>query len=189
VLGLKGDILVDLGRAAEAEPLLARACDIVAFASGEDGGQFASCEIRHARALAGLRRHPAALAKLRTAIPQLISARGAAHPEVADALVTRGTTSAVLHGRPAAIADFERAIEILEHQEIDPGYLAAARWRLARELWQAQPVRAHAEIKSALQLFERASGGWAKERAEAVTWLAGQNYPLATMIAVSRAAT
>ena len=171
VIGMQGDILARLGHHAEAEPLLARSCEIAAFATGDDGPSYAACQVVHGAALAMLHRGPEALATLDRSIAALTRTYGDAHPQVADAIVQRGTAHATLGQRTAAVADFERAIAIFAANQLDPGYLADAKWRLGKALEAAQPARARAEIVDALKLFQAATGPWAKQRREAAAWL------------------
>jgi tetratricopeptide (TPR) repeat protein len=168
----QADILTYMGRQAEAEPLLARACEILAFVFGEGDPYVASCEVSHGEALVALHRAAAALPRLERAVPVLASEHGESNWRFADAVRTRGAAYAAAGQHRAAIADFERAIAILGRAEVEPGYLATARWELGKELWADEPQRARAELAAALTLFDHANGRWSWQRAEAVAWLA-----------------
>ena len=170
-LAIQGDILSDLERYAEAEPLLARACEIMAFAVGEGAAEHATCEVRHAMALAGLHREAEALVLFDRAIAAMIRRDHATTPEQADNFRMRGTVHAAAHHHRAAIADFERAIAGLASAQLEPGFLASAKWQLGRELWADDRRRARAEIAEAIQLYDRTTG-WEADRKAAAAWLA-----------------
>jgi tetratricopeptide (TPR) repeat protein len=170
-----GGMLVYLQRYAEAEPLLARACDVIAFSLGEDDAQVAGCEIAQGAALVGLHRAGEALPRLSHAVPTMERAYGKSHMLVAEALLARGNALAAQGDRTAAVADFERAIAILTAVQLEPGYLATAKWRLGRELWTTQPQRARAEVQEALRLFEAANRRWSRIQSEAAAWLVGRD--------------
>ena len=174
-LWAQGDILLALGRYAEAEAVLVRACDIAAFTRGEDSAndtEVAWCGVAHGAALLGLHRDAAALVKLDHVVASLLNSYGESHPRVGKALLTRGLAHAALGHHPLATADFEHAIAVLAAKQVDPGYLAAAKWQLGKQLWASQPERASREIAEGAALFETANGRWATQRAEATTWLA-----------------
>jgi hypothetical protein len=73
-------------------------------------------------------------------------ARGADHPDVADALTLVGQLQWEQRDATAALIPLERAVKILEHHEAAPLLLALARFNLARALWDAgrDRRRAHA---------------------------------------------
>ena len=171
-LRTQGDLFTRMGRYAEAEPLLARGCEIIAFAQGDEATSAASCEAAHAAALLGLQRDADALALLDHATPLLVKAHGPAHLEVAEALGARGAARAGLGQTPAAVADLASAVAILAPLPIEPGYLAMAKWQLGRALWPDEPVRARREITQALELFRSANGRWSQRRATAAAWFA-----------------
>jgi tetratricopeptide (TPR) repeat protein len=171
-LYIHGQLLDHLGRYTEAEPLLARACEVFAFAQGDETRERALCETAHAAALTGLRRDGDALALLNHAVPLLVKSLGPVHLEVAKALEARGAARAALGDHPAAVADFTRAIAILTPLPIEPGYLAMATWQLGRERWTDEPDRARREVAAALARFATANGRWAQRRAVAAAWLA-----------------
>jgi tetratricopeptide (TPR) repeat protein len=171
-LQIRGEILIDLGRPAEAEPLLARACEISAFTTGDTTARYASCEVTDAAALEALHHHAEALARLDHAVATMIKSVGAAHPAVGEALILRGAAHAALGHHRAALGDFERAVELLRKADIEPGYLANAKWSLSKELWPNDPARARVELAAALSLFETTGGKWSKPRSAAAAWLA-----------------
>ena len=170
-LMVQGDMLLRMERYAEADPLLARGCEILAFVLGDNATE-ASCEVIHSGVLAGLHRNADALAKLDRAIVTLAKTYGAPHPEVSRAVVVRGGVHAALGHHDAAVADLERAIAALVTSQLDPGYLADARWRLGQELWASDPERARAEVTAASEIFETTAPAWSKQRARATAWLA-----------------
>ena len=170
-LAIQGDILGDLERFAEAEPLLARACEILAFTVGEAAAEHATCEVRHAMALAGLHRETEALVVLDRAIAAILRRDHTTAREQADAFRLRGTVHAAAHHHREAIADFERAIAGFSSAQLEPGYLASAKWQLGRELGADDPRRARAEITEAIQLYDRTTG-WQTDRKAAAAWLA-----------------
>ena len=172
-LGAQGDILVGLGRYAEAEAVLARACDIAAFTRGDADAEVAWCGVAHGAALLGLHRDAQALVRLDHDVASLVNSYGESHPRVGEALLTRGLAHASLGHRPLAIADFEHAIAVLAAKQVDPGYLAAAKWQLGKQLRASQPERAHREIAEGVARFATANGRWARQHAEAASWLAG----------------
>jgi tetratricopeptide (TPR) repeat protein/predicted Ser/Thr protein kinase len=172
-LAAQGDVLVHKRRFAQAEPVLARACDILAFGHpGDDEDIVAGCERTHSTALAGLHREAEALAKLDAALPALVKANSDAHPEVAHTLLIRGTVHASLGHHQQAVADLSRAIEIFGKSELEPGYLAAAQWARGKELWGGEPARARADIEAAVALFKTGAGRWSRQRDDATAWLA-----------------
>src|SRR5262249_16658213 len=134
-LCVEASVLIDLDRPAEAAQMLARASEIIAFANGDDASTHAECDLSHATPLPRLRHHTAALAMFDRVVAVLVKAHGASHPEVAGALTKRGAAHAALGHHKAALADFEQAISILAPAQLEPGYLASARWGLGKELW------------------------------------------------------
>jgi tetratricopeptide (TPR) repeat protein len=174
-LSVRGEIMNQLGRYREAEALLARACEIVAFTSGDDSAYYARCEGRHCTALAGLGRDAEVLPRADHIVAILDKIHDAPSPEVADAFVRRGTAHAALHHHRAAIADLERAVAIAQNVRSEPGILASAQWRLGKELWTDQPQRARAQLAAALALFETTDASWSGERREAAAWLASHS--------------
>jgi tetratricopeptide (TPR) repeat protein len=169
-LMIQGDILGYLGRYRQAEALLARACDIIAFTATDDDAESAACGVAHGSALVHVHRPNEALGKLDRATASLVRSHGEAHLWAAQALTARGSAHAAIGDHAQAIADFERAIAALAPRAIDPGYLATARGRLAQELWNDQPERARTEAATAERLFQTANARWATERAEQAAW-------------------
>jgi tetratricopeptide (TPR) repeat protein len=167
-----GEIRMRLHRDAEAQPMLARACEIAAFTQGADHPELARCEVFEAEALAGLHRDAEALAKLSHAIPVMVKAEGESHLRVANAVRLRGTVEAALGHRGEALADLERAIATLSTKQVEPGYLAAATWRHGQLRWERDRAGGLAEVTDAVERFKTANGRWAAERDAAVAWLA-----------------
>jgi tetratricopeptide (TPR) repeat protein len=174
-VAFRAEILTDVERYQEAEPLFARACEVIAFTAGVAAIEYAECEIRHSVALDGLHRDAEALAKADLALALYLKLDGESHPATADSYRVRGIVHAALHHHRAAIADLERATALLTDVKADPGHLAIAKWRLGKERWADQPVRARAEIREALVLFETATASWSRERAKAAAWLASHD--------------
>jgi tetratricopeptide (TPR) repeat protein len=178
-----GEALVDAGelrmylRRREAHPMLERACDILAFIQGVDHPDHAECEIYDATALAGLHRDADALAKLNHAIPLVAKAYGEAHLRTANALRVRGTVVAALGHRDEAFGDLDRAIAILSTKQVEPGYLATAKWHHGQLRADRDPTGGIAEVADAVALFKTANGRWAVERADATAWLAHHTRP------------
>ena len=170
-LMVHGDMLLHMERYADADPLLARGCEILEFVAGNSATE-ASCAVIHSGVLAGLHRNAEALAKLDPAIETLAKTYGAQHPEVSRAVIVRGGVHAALGHHAAAVADLERAIAALATSQLDPGYLADARWQLGQELGASDPERARAEVTAASQIFETTGASWSKQRARATAWLA-----------------
>jgi tetratricopeptide (TPR) repeat protein len=170
-LELQGDILSDLERYLEAEPLLRRACEILAYAVGDGTTEHATCEVKHAMALAGLTRNAEAIAALDRVVAVALKRSYQGTPELADTYRMRGIVHAAAHHHAQAIADLERAIAMFATAQIEPGFLASARWRLGQELGRDQPRRARTEVAEAIKLFDGTTG-WDDERTAAAAWLA-----------------
>jgi tetratricopeptide (TPR) repeat protein len=169
---VEGDLLLDGRRYRGAELLLARSCEIRAFAQGDDGPELAGCETSHGAALIGLHRSAEALAELDRAVDSLTRSHQGPHPDLANALVVRGIAHAALGHHRQAGADFARAIAMLSSSELEPGALARAKWRLGALRWPADRAAARAEVTAALALFQTANPPWAAERSDAAAWLA-----------------
>jgi tetratricopeptide (TPR) repeat protein len=166
-LGNEADMLSDLARFAEAAPLYARACDILAAQTGDASSEYATCQVGQAHAYSVLGRGVEALALIRLAVPVEEHAYTRPHPGLALALYTRGAIERRLGQRTAAIADLEDAIDQLEHVQIDPGQVASVQLELAKAVGSADPARARSLIATAIARFEKAPPLWASELGEA----------------------
>ena len=168
----RGDLLARMGRYREAAPRLDRACEILAFARGDDDAdQVAACQVSRAAVLGGLHRDAQAVAAINQVVPVLTQAYGETHLRVAEALLVRGGAQVGRGNRDAALADLARVIAVLANKQVESGYLATARWRHGAALWPEQPVAARAEVTQALTLFDTANGRWSRERDDARRWL------------------
>jgi tetratricopeptide (TPR) repeat protein len=177
-LSLEATILASLGRPAEAEARFARACDVIAFTTGEGSSAQVDCWQSEIGVLFELGRKSEAVAlgdKLVAALEKLYPAP---HSAFAQGLITRGQVHAQLGQPEAAIADFERALGVLAKAPPgDPGIEASARWGLARQLWTRDHTRATIELARALKLYDRAPPAWQGEAAMAAEWLATNGHP------------
>jgi tetratricopeptide (TPR) repeat protein len=163
-LTLEADVLGDAGRPKEADELLARACEIIAYHVDESSKQ-AECWIRRVSILDQLGREREALALVDRAIPLFVKAFGEAHPEVANAYIERAGIYSNLHRTAEAIADFERGLADFERVAgIESGYLAAGHAGLGEELWATDRARARKELEMARSAFATAAPSWAKQR-------------------------
>src|SRR5207302_3993870 len=115
-----------------AEQKIARACDVIAFQTGDESSAVAECRVNETTALVDLDRPAPALALIDKALPVLIKTYGDEHWEVGSALAQRGALHGRLGHHAAAVADLERAIAMFEQLAPEPGHLAAAKWALAR---------------------------------------------------------
>ncbi|CAN5635135.1 hypothetical protein BH11MYX1_BH11MYX1_03170 [soil metagenome] len=83
-------------RPREAEPKLARACDLIAFANGEGTDQQAECWHSEASAHSGLHRDPEALALITKSIEIATAAYATPHPKLAQAIEIRADIHAAM---------------------------------------------------------------------------------------------
>ncbi len=166
-LAVVASILENQGRFAEADEKYARACEIVAFATAELSSQHAECLLDETGALEGMHRQKHALAVLDKILPVLEKTYPGTHPQIANAYVQRGSMHAMLGHHALALADLERAVAMFGAIEIDPGHLASARWALAQELWDRDPVRAKTLLAQARATLATAGATWARPRRDA----------------------
>jgi len=174
---IEGQILVQNGRYKEAEPKLARACDVIAFATGEGSETQAECWQYEAQALANLDRGPEALTLIAKSIEVIEHTYGEPHPRLAEALATRGQIHATMNQHAAAVADLEAAIAMFT-KLADKGHTASIQYSLARELWKLDHARGKALLTSALATFSTTEGNWTEELAAAKEWLATDGHPV-----------
>jgi eukaryotic-like serine/threonine-protein kinase len=177
LMTIEADILHNLERHEESAAHFARACDIAAFHNGEKSADHAACELAQAMALNDAGQHARALAVIDSALPVLVEMFGEPHPQVANALLTRGQLRIDAGDELAGIADLERAVANFEKVTADPGHLAAAQWGLARALWKRDPARARPLLERALETFKSASLSWMSQHVQAEEWLATNGNP------------
>jgi len=176
VLMLQGQLLSQDDRAKEALPKLERACDLLASEHVEEGVH-AQCQIAQAQALALVGRGREALAIVAKAVPVIESSFGAGHPELANAIETRGTIRVHADQRAEGIADLARAVDLFDQAQIDEGHRAAARFELARALWTTARPKARTLLEAARVKFAKSSPQWAAEREDLEEWLATDGHP------------
>jgi tetratricopeptide (TPR) repeat protein len=165
-LELKGNILVDLGRIAEGELRLARACDVLAFQSSENPAIEGMCANQHAAALAAMGRGREALAVIERSLPRMQATLGEGHPIVGQALKARAFALSRLGQHALAIADLERALGVFEHAQVDPGAYAEVEVMLASELPPSDRARARRLYDDAIPRLDHA--GWLVSRDDAI---------------------
>ncbi len=171
----EADILLDLGRDAQADKLLGRACDIIAFAQDENAAAEGECWISQVTAEAELGRDAEALVLAEKVLAIFTQAYHAPHPELANALVARGALLARRGKVTEGIADLEGAIGQFEQLALEPGHLGAAQWELSRILWRRDPERAHALIATAIDHLR--GPNWKKTLADATQWRDSDGHP------------
>jgi hypothetical protein len=177
VLQIEAEILHQLERHREAAVDFARACDITAFHQGERSADHAACELSHAIALGDAGDAAAALATLDKTIPTLLASFAEPHPQIANALLTRGMLRVEAGQTAAGIADLERAVANFEAITLDAGHLAAAQFALAKALWKRDHTRARSLLQIALKTFDHASLSWTAQHVQAEEWLASNGKP------------
>jgi tetratricopeptide (TPR) repeat protein len=177
MLQVEADLLHNLGRHAEAASHYARACDITAFQNGEKSGDHAQCELGRSMALLAGGDKRGALAMVDRVFPLLLESYGEPHPQLANALLTRGALRVEFGQTAEGIADLERAVTNFEQASLDAGHLANAKWQLAKALWRSDRERAKPLLEDALKGFAKSSLGWAANHAEASEWLATNGKP------------
>ncbi|MDB4963998.1 MAG: serine/threonine kinase family protein [Myxococcales bacterium] len=172
VLSIEGAILVELARYRDAADRYARACDIIAFETGDDSSSTAWCWLDESHALAGLGTHGAALAVVERALEILRDAYPDDHPQLAEVYAVRGRLHAALAHVADATADLERAIAVFARTPMDPGQRADAEWELGKLLWPREPARARPLIEGATRTFSAGGPRWERSRRAASAWLA-----------------
>jgi eukaryotic-like serine/threonine-protein kinase len=118
--------------------------------------------------------HAEARSLLERALAIQEAALGPEHPNVAFSLVGLGNVALAQHRASDAVPLVERAVRLREVGESLPDDLAAARFALARALWEAdlQRSRAIAIAKQARDAYRDAGESHVTELAEVDTWLA-----------------
>ena len=127
--------------------------------------------VAHDHAL-GLKQFTTALALLEQVVPSFQKSYGPTHPEVAVALLARGKTHAGLGDHAKAIADFEAALQVFEHSDVDVRYAASVRAVLGKELWSSDRARAVQLVRAAVATLKPARTKFGDVLAESETWLA-----------------
>ena len=176
-LMIEGWILVETEHYLAAEPKLARACDVIAFATGEASEQQAECWQYEAQALAGLARGPEALVLIDKTAKVFQQTYGDVHPKVAETIGVRGQIQAGMHHHGAAVADLEASIAMFTKLG-DAGHTASVQYALARELWQAERARGKAVMATAIATLSTTEGNWTEELATAREWLVTEGHPV-----------
>jgi tetratricopeptide (TPR) repeat protein len=168
-----GNVLIEMGRHAEALAAHQKALDILRSAYGADSPLLAQALANRGEVLALLGRHREAEADLRLAIARWRLQLGADHPWVAYALTALGK-DLLADGRPdEALAPLERAVAIRDRDEPNRYLAAESRFALAQARWDAGRDRA-----AARKLAASARDGYAhlpthaKQVAEIDAWLA-----------------
>ena len=97
---------------------------------------------------------------------------GAKHPRAAEALVELAELEGGAGEIEAAVGHLERAAQIVEAGEVQPGERGRTLFALARALAERDPGRAATLIGRATELSERAGPAGAELRAELASWRA-----------------
>lgn len=168
-----GNTLVLANRPEEALPYFDRVLGILEKAKGPLYPELATVLNDKAHALSLLRRSDEALAQYERAVEIAKKAHGEAHPYIADALVGIGRVHIERRQAFKAIPLLERAVEMRVALEEDPRRIAAARFALARGLWdvRAHEPRALELANDARAIYEKAGVHAKKELAEVAAWL------------------
>jgi eukaryotic-like serine/threonine-protein kinase len=149
-LQVDGAILLDLERYPEAEKVLVRACDVIAFHAGDNTTQEAQCRIAEVTALAGVGKRKEALALDEKVVTVLQGAYGNDHPSVVIALAQRGELRIALGDRAGGLADLEEAVKRFDTHHDAPGRRAALTVALANALQASDPQRAKQLLRDSL---------------------------------------
>jgi tetratricopeptide (TPR) repeat protein/tRNA A-37 threonylcarbamoyl transferase component Bud32 len=171
-LTIEAEMLVERKRFGEARALDAKACHIFDFVSGGGSMMKAECNYVDAIALLGLKQFAPALALLDQVVPSFQQNYGPTHPEVAVALLARGKTHAGRGDHAKAIVDFEAALRVFEHSDVDVRYVATVQAALGKELWSTDRARAVQLVRAAVAILEPAPTKFGDVLAESQTWLA-----------------
>jgi tetratricopeptide (TPR) repeat protein len=176
-LQVEGKVLIAMKRNAEAVPVLARACDVIAFQAGEANAQQAMCWVDESNAQRALGHTRKALALVDQALPVIRHAYGDTD-RTASVIFVRGQLEGELGQRDQAIADFEQVLATESKLAVDPNDFAATQWELAKVLWRRDPKRAHELTVTALHTFDTTPSPRTQDvRAEAAEWLATNGHP------------
>jgi len=142
--------LHELGRDAEAEPLIRRALEIFGDKLGEDNGRFAIVSLNQSEILTALGKFAAARSAIEKA--RAILKQEDPGPFGTGYMLLDEGKLELAEGNPrAAVASLEKSLSFLGTQ--DRRWTAEARFTLARALWQSSP----SQRKQALELAHMAS--------------------------------
>lgn len=97
---------------------------------------------------------------------------GASHPRAAEALVELAELERGAGELDAAVGHLDRAAQIVEAGEVQPGETGRTLFALARAVHERDPGRAATLIGRATELSERAGPSGSELRAELVSWRA-----------------
>jgi eukaryotic-like serine/threonine-protein kinase len=149
-LEVDGAILLNLERYPEAEKVLVRACDVIAFHAGDNTTQEAQCRIAEVTALAGVGKLKEALALDEKVVAVLQGAYAADHPSVVIALAQRGELRTALGDRAGGLVDLEEAVRRFDTHHDAPDRRAALSVALANALQASDPQRAKQLLRDSL---------------------------------------
>jgi tetratricopeptide (TPR) repeat protein len=169
-IAAEADSLAGLHRYREADTAYARACDIIAFRSGETTSEHAACLGQRAEIVEHLGRARDSLALADQAYSVLARVYGTAHPSVGAALYVRGLSHADLGEHDLALADLEQSLASYHAHAVAGGYVARSEWALAKLLWPSDRARANQLIDDAMTKLD--SPAWRDVRDAIVAWRA-----------------
>jgi eukaryotic-like serine/threonine-protein kinase len=141
-LAVEGSILANLRRYAEAEKVIARSCDVVAFRAGDSSTQEAECRISEVIPLGATGRLKEASALADRVIATLEQAEGMNHSEVVLTLGERGEVKDAMGDHAGALADLNSALERFDKAPDDPQRRIALRIAIAQAMLATDPVAA-----------------------------------------------
>lgn len=162
---LEAALLADVGKIAEAEPLIRRACETIATAMGEGTIEHAGCLADQAAIELEAGRLDDALAHAEESIRAVESLRSF-HADVAAIYQVRGELLRRRGAPERAAVDFDRAISLCPPYA-DRGYLASARFAKARLLATTDRVAALTLLRQAIEAWQPEAGMWRRQLAEA----------------------
>ncbi len=162
---LEAALLADVGKIAEAEPLIRRACETLAIAMGEGSIEHAGCLADQAAIELEAGHLDDAMAHADESIRAVEGLRSF-HADVAAVYQVRGEISRRRGELERAAADFDRAISLCPPYA-DRGYLASARFAKARLLATTDKAAAKALLQQALEAWQPDAGMWRRQLAEA----------------------
>ncbi len=178
VLALEAVALGELDRMPEAAVMVDRACDLAALTAGAASIGAAECWLNAVDSFEAVGKTAVLLQHLDTALPILERGYGPQHGEVGALLLDRGSLRArTAATRAEGIADLERAIAVFERAQLEPGYLAAARWELGAAVLATDPRRARTLIVAAVDGFARANRSWKRRSKLASAWVGAHPGP------------